>query len=86
MVFDIKKINNIFLVILVFFMVFDTARNYTPLPRFFGFLKDIIIYYFFLYMFFMKNIKKPSNKICFYVLLLLVGIWSWIGLFNIYEN
>lgn len=85
MVIDIKKINNILIIILVFFMVFDTARNYTPLPRSFGFIKDIIIYYFFCLLVLKRQIKIQKN-IWLYLLLVLVSVWSWIGLFNIYDN
>lgn len=38
------SINNILLYILVFFGLFDTARNYTYLPTSFGYLKDISIF------------------------------------------
>lgn len=38
------NINNILLYVLIFFGLFDTARNYTYLPIAFGYLKDITIF------------------------------------------
>lgn len=75
-----KQINNILLFILVFFMVYDSARNYTHLPRIFGYLKDVIVYFWLLELIYLKKIKEPFSNIGFYIILLLAFLWSWIGI------
>lgn len=37
--------NNIFLYILIGFGLFDCVRIYTPLPSWFGYIKDIVIFF-----------------------------------------
>lgn len=76
----LKKINNIGLIILVFFMVYDTARNYTHLPQVVGYLKDLIIYLWLVELIYMKDFKMPFHSIGFYIILLMCAIWSWVGL------
>lgn len=49
----LSTINKVLSYILLFFGLFDCARNYTPLPIAFGYLKDICIYAIFII-----NIKK----------------------------
>lgn len=51
------KINNVLGIILLFFGVFDTTRNYTLLPVSFGYLKDIAVY-----LLFILNINKIKLK------------------------
>lgn len=79
--FNIKKINIVFAYILLFFSLFDAARNYTVLPLWFGYIKD-----FSLYMLLLLNIGKitiPKNLgICFYVWFLSVLFFSLLGFIN----
>lgn len=76
-----KKLNNIGLIILVFFMVYDTARNYTHLPPVLGYTKDIIIYWWLIELIYMKAFKLPFRNLGFYIILSMCAIWSWVGLF-----
>lgn len=76
-----KKLNNIGLIILVFFMVYDTARNYTHLPSVLGYTKDIIIYWWLIELVYMKAFKLPFRSLGFYIVLSMCVIWSWVGLF-----
>lgn len=76
-----KKINNIGLMVLVFFMVYDTARNYTHLPAALGYTKDIIIYCWLIQLIYMKAFKVPFHNIGFYIILSMCAIWSWVGFF-----
>lgn len=79
--FDIKRINRIFAYILLFFSLFDTARNYTVLPLWFGYIKD-----FSLYILLLLNITKitlPKNLgIGFYCWFLSVLFLSPLGFIN----
>lgn len=75
-----KRINNILLFILVFFMVYDSARNYTHMPQFFGYIKDFIIYLWLFELIYLKKIKEPFSNIGFYLILILSFMWSWIGM------
>ena len=76
-----KKINNIGLLVIVFFMVYDTARNYTHLPTTFGYIKDLIIYLWLAELIYIKTFKIPFHNLGFYVILLICAIWSWVGVF-----
>lgn len=62
-------LSDILLFILLFFCLFDTARNYTHLPHAFGYLKDIACYALFLI-----NIKKLNFPKSFGV-----GFYLWFG-------
>ena len=62
-------LSDILLLILLFFCLFDTARNYTYLPHAFGYLKDIACYGLFLI-----NIKKLDLPKSFGV-----GFYLWFG-------
>lgn len=67
-------------------MVFDTARNYTVLPRAFGFLKDVIIYFWAILLLFKGKFEYPRLGYSFYFLVILFMIWSWIGVFYPYKS
>ena len=67
---NLININNILLWILLFFGLFDTARNYTYLPESFGYLKDITIY-----TLFFLNLKK----IGFYKKIG-IGFYAWMSI------
>ena len=41
---EIRYINDLLFYILLFFGLFDAARNYTPLPEWIGYSKDIAIF------------------------------------------
>ena len=73
-------INQICWYILLFFGLFDSARNYTYLPFWFGYLKDGTI--FLLIIFNLKKIKlkKVSGKL-FYVMFLIICALSFQGFF-----
>ena len=75
------KINDLLLYILLFFGLFDTARNYTYLPVWFGYLKDVSIYALFLSVLInQKKVKLPGIKLCgFYFWLLSVLLFTPLG-------
>ena len=77
----LSSINKALSYILLFFGLFDCARNYTPLPIAFGYLKDICVYALFFIN--IKKIKATSvlglgGKLW----MILVIFYSPIGFFN----
>jgi len=66
-----KDINKYLIYIILFFSVFDTARNYTYLPAAFGYIKEIAIVIISFFMF-RRKIYFPS------------GFGIWFGIFWIY--
>lgn len=83
----ISKLNNILMYILVWFIIYSSALNYTNIPSVFSYLKDIIIFYFMALLIIKNKIKKPKDMgISFYILFLLIVIISWLGLINNTEN
>lgn len=81
-----KKFNNILLWILLFFGLFDTARNYTYLPIFVGYLKDIAVY---LLLFLNIGNIKINLKIglAFYFCFFLVALTTPLGfLYSEYDK
>lgn len=79
---SIKKVNDILLQILIWLIIFDSARNYTYLPGAFGYLKDVIVIWFVIWLVVGKKISFPKMGISFYLLMILVCCYSWIGLVN----
>lgn len=78
----LKKINNILIVLLIFFIIFSSALNYTHIPFWFSYLKDAIIFYFgFLLILKRKEAIKPKINISFYILFIIIAIISWLGLY-----
>ena len=83
----ISKINNILMYILIWFMIYASALNYTYIPSFVSYLKDIIIFYFMTVLVIKNKIQKPKEiGKAFYILFFLVATISWIGLINNTEN
>ena len=69
--------------ILLFFIIFASALNYTYIPKSFNYLKDIIIFYFFGVLISQKKIKMPKNiGYSFYIMFVIVLIISWLGIVN----
>lgn len=66
-----KDINKYLVYIILFFSVFDTARNYTYLPAAFGYIKEISIAIICFFMF-RQKISFPD------------GFGKWFGIFFIY--
>lgn len=78
----LKKINNILIILLIFFIIFSSALNYTHIPFWFSYLKDVIIFYFgFVLLFNWKDNVKPKINITFFILFVIVAIISWLGLY-----
>lgn len=83
------NINNILMYILIGFIIFASALNYTYLPAQVSYIKDIIIFYFTFVLIKKKIEKKQINKPkeigkAFYILFIIISIVSWLGL--IYGN
>lgn len=78
---SIYNINNVLLFILLFFGLFDVARNYTKLPMSFGYLKDIAIYLLILLNVGRLYLPKFFGK-SFYAWAFSVIFFSPIGLIN----
>lgn len=74
-------INQLCWYILLFFGLFDAARNYTYLPFWFGYLKDIAI--FTLLLFNIQNIKiRKDLGIMFYIMICLIFLQSFQGILS----
>lgn len=76
-------LNRIALYVLLFFGVFDTARLFTPLPSFVGYLKEICIFFLFLQLLLQKiqfNVKSLYNQ-TFLLLFFISGICLFRGCF-----
>lgn len=83
----LSRINNILMYILIFFMIYSSALNYTYLPSAFSYLKDIIIFYFAIVLIINRKIERPKGLgKSFYILFLLIAIISWMGLINGTDN
>ncbi len=79
----LSKINNILMYILIWFMIYSSALLYTHLPKWFGYFKDVIIFYFAIILISKRKIKKVKDiGVSFYVLFLLVSVISWMGMTN----
>ncbi|MCL2206477.1 MAG: hypothetical protein FWB90_00090 [Fibromonadales bacterium] len=71
----LKALGSIYIVIIIFFAVFDSVRNYTYLPAVFGYLKEIAVFALLFSMFFVKvsfpKIRdvSPFFYACFFCLL-----------------
>ncbi len=80
--YKLKQVNNIFVILLIFFILFSSALNYTHIPYWFSYLKDTIIFYFgFLLILKRKQISYPRINISFYILLIMITLVSWSGLY-----
>ena len=78
-----KKINDIFFYILFFFGLFDSARNYTYLPTWVGYSKDITI--FILCVINLKEIQLPiRNRFLIIVQCVYWCLWGLSGIW--YSN
>ncbi len=73
---SLKMINNVLGIVLLFFGVFDTTRNYTLLPVSFGYLKDIAIYL----LFFINIFSIRFKSVWVGVVFLAIFIVSPLGL------
>lgn len=83
----ISRVNNILMYILIFFIIYASALNYTYIPSAFSYLKDIIVFYFMVLLIAKKKIQKPKEVgKSFYIIFFLVALVSWIGLINNTEN
>lgn len=79
--FALTKINRYLMYILLFFGLFDTARNYTVLPLWFGYIKDISLFLIIALNF--NKFKFPKNiGIGFYIWFLAVLLFSPLGFVN----
>ena len=79
----LKDLNKLAVYIILFFTIFGSAYNYTYFPRVFSYLKDAAIILLFIQVVPNKNFKLPKKiGISFYLLFILVLIFSWLGLFN----
>ena len=77
-----KDINKYLIYIILFFAVFDTARNYTYLPAAFGYIKEIAVAIISFFMFRKRvNFPKGFGK-WFGILLIYFLILSPLGFFN----
>lgn len=74
----LKNINDILFYILLFFGLFDAARNYTPLPEWIGYSKDVAI--FFLYVFNCRKVKFLPQKLI-YIQSAFWLVWGLAGIF-----
>lgn len=75
------NVNDICLYILLFFGLFDAARNYTYLPVWFGYLKDIAIYWLFVgNLGRISSIKVPALSLSgFYLWMVSVILFTPLG-------
>lgn len=76
--FSRKGFNEVLLWVLLFFGLFDTARNYTQLPIAFGYLKDIAVYLLFFLNIGRIKLQK-SLGIGFYLWFLVVLLGTPLG-------
>lgn len=74
----LKKVNYYLMEILLFFALFDSARNYTVLPSFFGYIKDICVYALLL-----LNIEKIKFPLylgkSFYIWMIIIIVFTPLG-------
>lgn len=77
----ICNLNNLLLFVLLFFGLFDVARNYTKLPISFGYVKDAVIYILFIFNIRKLCLPRFLGK-TFYVWALAVLVFSPIGFLN----
>lgn len=77
-----KDINKYLIYILLFFSVFDTARNYTYLPAAFGYIKEVAIAIISFFMFRKKVYFPKGFKKWFGVFLIYFLVISPLGFFN----
>lgn len=77
----LSRINNLLMYILIWFIIFASAINYTYLPSGFSYFKDIIVFYFAIILILNRKIKTVKDiGVSFYILFLLVAVISWLGL------
>lgn len=74
---EIRYINDLLFYILLFFGLFDAARNYTPLPEWIGYSKDIAI--FLLYVLNCRKVRFLPQKLI-YIQSVFWFIWGFAGI------
>ena len=74
---EIRYINDLLFYILLFFGLFDAARNYTPLPEWIGYPKDIAI--FLLYVLNCRKVRFLPQKLI-YIQSVFWFIWGFAGI------
>ena len=74
---EIRYINDLLFYILLFFGLFDAARNYTPLPEWIGYSKDIAI--FLLYVLNCRKVRFLPQKLI-YIQSVFWFIWAFAGI------
>ncbi len=79
----LENINNILMYMLIFFTIFASALNYTKIPSYFSYIKDVIIFYFMFLLIKNRKIEKPKKiGIEFYILFVVIALVSWFGILN----